>query len=150
MAAQSPRSAIREEIVNALSEVLECPVFDSYTRDFDKNLQQFVAVFTPSESLRRDGSGGEARPGRPVRRDISVDVVVAVQSPGTGREAADAADTLSRVIELTFNNNFPTLEPTSTSVSFSADELISCLVEMRYSISHLDNMADDNTPAEEI
>lgn len=140
-ATNSPRKLIREDIVQALSGVLSCPVFDSYTRDFDKNLKAFVAVFTPSESLSREPGGGEGRPGRPIRREISVDVVVAVQEAGEGKEAAEKADAISREVEIAFNDLFPSLVPGSTSVNFSADELISCMIEMRYSISHLDMMA---------
>lgn len=136
-----PRSEIRREVIQAIREVLDCPVYDSYTRDFRKGLNRFVSVFTPSEFFESlDGTGGEARPGVPVKRQIMIEVAVCVQEAGDGMEAADEADKISRLIEVKFNKEFSALRPVQTSINFESGDLISCLIMMTYQVEYIDEM----------
>lgn len=141
---KSPRAIIRQEVVDLLSERLpEIPVYDTYVRDFKKGLTRFISVFSPDEYRGRPEGEGEGRRGRPMNRQISIVIVVCVQQKGDGVEAADVADTLSRDIEIILNDEFSAMEPEQITTDFEAGEVISCLIEMSYSVEYHDNMAPD-------
>lgn len=141
----SPRHIIRQEIIGALREVIpgDCPILDSFARDVPADLDRFISVYAPLETMTRTPGRGEGRTGRPVERRVYVDILICAQAAGDGAEAADEADALSRIVEMKINESFTTMEPTQALVDFSADEVISCLIRLSYVISYLDKMDSD-------
>lgn len=134
-----PRTQLRNEIRDLL-QPLGWPVYAARARDLRKGEDEAVLIYTPSETLARAPGTGEQRPGLPVVRTISVEILILTRISGDGQEAADSADQIVRAVELALNNGAPDLIPVSAEQGFTGAEQMQCLTTLTYTIDHIDPM----------
>ncbi|UFM66798.1 hypothetical protein LOS78_12765 [Paracoccus sp. MA] len=134
-----PRTEIKNNI-KALLDPIGPPVYVSRARDLRKGEDEAIIIYAPQETLRRGPGTGEMRPGMPVFRATTIEILVLTRKPGDGQEAAERGDELARAIELALNDGAPALAPTAASQAFSEAEQTQCLTAITYVIDHIDSM----------
>lgn len=136
-----PRTALKNELKVELTALLEgVPVYASRSRELRPGEAESVIVYVPSESISRPAGRGEARGGRPLSRDITVEIIIVAAMPGDGEASADRADELARLIELHINENFADLEPSGQDQSHSAGEDARVMTSLAYTLKFNDKM----------
>lgn len=137
-----PREALRREITDTIRAALPASAFvaSSLARDIPSGASLTAVVYTSSETISPVSSNGEARTGVPVRRSMSVSIVVVATDSGTGETAMAAADDASRLIELALSSSFSNLRFDGVNCGVSSAERTGAQVEMSYTATYTDSM----------
>ena len=137
-----PRTAVRNDLKALLGSVLSgVPVYVSRARAVRPDVEKCVLLYVMEETFSRPAGAGESRPGRPVKRGMSVFLEVLAKDTGDGEDAVDAVDEIARKIELSLNNSTQ-LEPVSSRTSFVEDgKNMRVSVSLQYALEHFDNMS---------
>lgn len=140
-----PREALRTEIKSQIRAALPAHAFvaSSLARDIPSSATLAAVVYTPSESIQKISANGEARAGLPVKRMMTVTLMIMAIDSGDGETAMAAADDASRLVEIQLANSFSNLELTGTSSTVLTGERTGAQIEMSYSITHKDNLRGD-------
>lgn len=140
-----PREALRQQITDEVRSCLPSSAYvtSSLARDVPSGSGLAVAVYTPRETISRVSANGEARSGQPIKRTISVAIVILALDAGTGENAMSAADDASRLIELRLSKSFSNLIFESVNTAVVSGERTGAQIEMSYSVTHTDHMRGD-------
>lgn len=140
-----PREALRRQITDEVRSCLPSSAYvsSSLARDVPSGSGLAVAVYTPRENISRVSANGEARTGQPIKRNITIAIVVLALDAGAGESAMSAADDASRLIEIRLASSFSNLIFESTSSAVMAGERTGAQIEMTYSVTHTDLMQGD-------
>lgn len=141
-----PREALRTEIKTQLRAALpeHAYVASSLARDIPSSATLAAVVYTPSESIQKISANGEARAGLPVKRMMTVTLMIMAIDSGDGETAMAAADDASRLVEIQLAGSFSNLELTGSSSTVLTGERTGAQVEMIYSITHKDDLRGDH------
>lgn len=119
------------------------PVYVSRSRDLRKGEDEAIIVYVTQEALSRAPGTGEMRPGLPVVRNMTAEILILTRLPGDGSEAAERGDDLSRQVEIALNNGAPDMAPISSSQGFQEGDQAGCLTTLTYTIEHTDPMKSE-------
>lgn len=111
-----PRTLVRREIAEALRAALPGVRVQQVLIQDGENLQSgddIVAITIPSESVDQVETG-EGHRSRPAWRTMSLTVAIYSVRPGNGEASQDAADELSRRVEVFLNGYSSALSLVST------------------------------------
>lgn len=126
--------------IKALLDPIGPPVYISRSRELRKDEEEAIIVYAPQEALRRGPGTGEMRPGMPIFRSTTLEILVMTRKSGDGQEAAKRGDELAHSVEHALNDGAPALVPTATSQAFAEAEKTLCLTAMTYTIELIDKM----------
>lgn len=134
-----PRTQTKREIKRLL-ESIGVPVHVSQIDDLHPDEDKAIIVYVTDESLSRRKDTGEGSGVMPVVRTMTVVINVLTRSSGTGEEATERGDDLSRAVELAIHQYDADLIPTSVTQGLSNGASKQILTTLTYTTEYLDKM----------